>query len=98
MIIKPTADNIIVKVVIEDKNKTESGIILPTKADIKPEFGEVVAIGEGRMLNNGTLLKSSLKVGSTVLFNKFAGVEVRANGGLCLIMKETDIMAVILKE
>ena len=98
MIIKPTADNIVIKTIVEDTTKTASGIILATKTESKPEFGEIVALGEGRTLNDGSILKSNLNIGDTVLFNKFAGTELKANGDSFLILKETDIMAVILKE
>jgi chaperonin GroES len=72
MVIKPMADNIIVRVIQEDTGRTASGIFLP-KTNTKSDLAEVVAIGEGRTLNNGTILKSSLSIGDEVIFNKFAG-------------------------
>lgn len=95
MVIKPTADNIVIKVIQEDTSQTASGILLPKANNVKSDMAEVIALGDGRTLNDGTILKSSLNIGDIVIFNKFAGTEIKANDALYLIIKETDIMAVI---
>lgn len=98
MVIMPTQDNIVIKLPEVEKEKvTKSGIVLagPSSSQELPEQGEVLAVGEGRYLNNGTLIKPVVKKGDKVLFNKFAGTKIVSADMECLIIKENDILAVI---
>lgn len=98
MVIMPTQDNVIIKLPKAEKEKvTQSGIVL-TGASAQqemPEKGTVMAVGEGRILNNGTLVKMKIKEGDEVIFNRFAGTKIQAEDGEFLIIKENDILAVI---
>ncbi|MBV8467859.1 MAG: co-chaperone GroES [Burkholderiales bacterium] len=94
MTIRPLHDRIIVKR-IEHQRTTASGIVIPDSAAEKPEQGEVIAVGAGRVLPNGELRPLQLKVGETVLFGKYAGQTVKANGEELLVMREDDVMGVI---
>jgi len=94
MTIRPLHDRIIVKR-IEHQRTTASGIVIPDSAAEKPEQGEVIAVGTGRVLPNGELRPLQLKVGETVLFGKYAGQTVKANGEELLVMREDDVMGVI---
>ena len=98
MVIIPTQDNIVIKLPKVDKErKTESGIIL-TASNVQqdlPEKGVVVAVGAGRVLNNGTQLKPFLKEGDEIIFNKFAGTKISAGDEEYLIIKENDVLAII---
>jgi chaperonin GroES len=76
---------------------TKGGIVLPDTAKEKPQEGEVVAVGSGRLLDNGTRVSIDLKVGDKVLFSKYAGNEVKIDGVEYLIMREADILGVIEK-
>lgn len=92
MNIKPLADRVVIKV-LEAEEKTASGIVLPDKAKEKPQEGEVVAAGDGRILENGTRVEMDVKVGDRVLFSKYAGTEVKLEGKEYLIMRQDDILA-----
>lgn len=94
MKITPLGDRVAVKRV-EQEQKTAGGIILPDSAKEKPVFGEVVAVGPGSFNDKGERNAMELKVGDHVLFGKWAGTEVKIDGQELLIMKESDIMAVI---
>ncbi len=94
MKIRPLHDRVIVKRVEEEK-KTASGIIIPDSATEKPIRGEVIAIGKGKILDNGEVRPLDLKVGDTVLFGKYSGTEVKIEGDEVLVMREEDIMGVI---
>lgn len=98
MVIMPTQDNVIVKLPKVEKEKvTQSGIVLAgasTQQEM-PEKGTVVAVGEGRILNNGTLITMKIKEGDEVIFNRFAGTKIQAEDGEFLIIKENDILAVV---
>ncbi|NLJ84807.1 MAG: co-chaperone GroES [Firmicutes bacterium] len=93
MQIKPLADRVVVKVV-EQEEKTKSGIVLPDTAKEKPQEGEVVAVGTGRY-ENGTLIPMNVKKGDRVLFAKYAGTEVKLDGEEYLIMRESDVLGII---
>lgn len=99
MILQPIGDNLVIK--IKDKEKeeiTQSGLILlnqGTQQSLRTDIGEVIAVGEGRMLNTGKLLPLTAKVGEKVLYNKYAGTEVIVDTDKYLIIKETDILAVV---
>ena len=96
MKIRPLQDRILIKR-LEGETKTAGGIIIPDNAKEKPSEGEVIAVGNGKMLDNGSLNKPSLKVGDRVLFSKYAGSEVKLDGDEHLILREEDILAVIEK-
>ncbi len=96
MKIRPLGDKVLVKRV-EAESKTAGGIVLPDTAKEKPQRGEIVAVGEGKMLENGTRKEVQVKKGDTVLFTSYAGTEVKIDGKEYLIMDESDIMAVIEK-
>jgi chaperonin GroES len=92
----PLADRVIVKRV-EAETKTKGGIVLPDSAKEKPKRGKIVAVGEGKRLDSGQLVKPSVKVGDEVLFSSFAGTEVTVGGEELLIMTQEDILAVVRK-
>ncbi|MBM4026330.1 MAG: co-chaperone GroES [Planctomycetes bacterium] len=96
MKIRPLGDKVLVKRV-EAEAKTAGGIVLPDTAKEKPQRGEVVSVGEGRTLENGTRREVQVKKGDVVLFTSYAGTEVKIDGKEYLIMDESDIMAVIEK-
>jgi chaperonin GroES len=96
MKIKPLQDRIIVKR-IEEEEKTKGGIIIPDSAKEKPMEGEIVAVGPGKVLENGTRVAPSVKAGDRVLFGKYAGTEVKIDEVEHLIMREDDILGIIEK-
>ncbi len=96
MKIRPLQDRIIVKR-IEEEEKTKGGIIIPETAKEKPMEGEVVAVGSGKILENGTKQSLEVKAGDRVLFGKYAGTEVKIDDVEHLIMREDDILGVIEK-
>ncbi len=94
MKIRPLADKVLVQR-LEAENKTAGGIVLPDTAKEKPQKGKVINVGEGKVLDDGTLQKMQVKKGDVVLFTSYAGTEVKIDGKEYLIMSESDIMAVI---
>ncbi len=94
--IKPLQDRVIVKR-IEEENRTPGGIIIPDSAKEKPQQGKVLAVGPGKVLENGTRLEMTVKEGDLVLFGKYAGSEVKIDGEEVLIMREDDILGIIEK-
>ena len=94
MKIKPLADRVVVKS-LELEENVKGGIIIPDTAKEKPQEGEVVAVGPGRITDNGNKVPMEVKVGDRVLFGKYAGTEVTVGDQEYLIMKENDILAVI---
>ncbi len=96
MKIRPLADKVLVER-IEAESKTAGGIVLPDTAKEKPQRGKVVAVGEGKVLDDGTRREMQLKKGDQVLFTSYAGTEIKVDGKEYLIMDESDIMAVIEK-
>jgi len=94
MNIRPLQDRVILKRVKEEE-KTKGGIIIPDTAKEKPIEGEVVAVGNGKVLEDGTVRKLDVKVGDRVLFGKWSGTEMKQNGEDLMIMKEADLLAVI---
>ncbi len=94
MKIRPLHDRVIVKR-MEEERTSPGGIVIPDAAAEKPIKGEVVAVGNGRILENGEVRGLDVKVGDQVLFGKYAGTEVKVDGDELLVMKEDDIMAVI---
>jgi chaperonin GroES len=94
MKIRPLADKVLVQR-LEAENKTAGGIVLPDTAKEKPQRGKVVSVGDGKVLDDGTVRKLQVKKGDTVLFTSYAGTEVKIASKEYLIMSESDIMAVI---
>ena len=94
MKLKPIGDKIIVER-IEPESKTKGGIVLPDNAKEKPKEGKIIAIGEGKLLDNGSRVAPSVKVGEKVIFTSFAGSEVKIDNKEFLIMNEEDILAVV---
>ena len=93
MKIRPLHDRVIVKRVEEEKTSA-GGIVIPDSAAEKPVKGEVIAVGNGKVLDNGEVRKLDLKVGDKILFGKYSGTEVKVDGTDLLVMREDDIMAV----
>ncbi|MEW6720160.1 MAG: co-chaperone GroES [Thermodesulfobacteriota bacterium] len=96
MKVKPLQDRILIKRV-EEENKTRGGIIIPDSAKEKPQEGLVVAVGPGKVTDNGTRVECEVKVGDRILFGKYSGTEIKVEGVEHLIMREDDILAVITK-
>lgn len=96
MKIRPLHDRIIVKR-LEEERKTASGIVIPDTAAEKPDQGEVVAIGKGKVLDDGTVRNLQVKVGDKILFGKYSGQTVKVEGEELLVMREEDVMGVIEK-
>ncbi len=94
MNVKPLADRIII-LPLEAEQKTAGGIIIPDAAKEKPQKGEVVAVGPGRVADNGSKIEITLKKGDKVLYGKYSGTEVAIDGKDYLIMKESDVLAVL---
>lgn len=92
--IRPLGDRVVIKV-SEGDMKTASGIVLPDTAKEKPQEGEVVAVGTGKMLDNGTRAQMEVKTGDKVIFSKYAGSEVKVDEQNYLIVRESDILAVL---
>ncbi|ENN90567.1 co-chaperone GroES [Bartonella schoenbuchensis] len=91
---RPLHDRVVVRRV-ESENKTAGGIIIPDTAKEKPQEGEVIAVGNGALDNNGKRVPLEVKAGDRILFGKWSGTEVKINGEELLIMKESDIMGVL---
>lgn len=94
MNIRPLHDRVIVKRVEEEKT-SQGGIIIPDSATEKPVEGEIIAVGNGKLLDNGELRALDLKKGDKVLFGKYSGTEVKVSGEDYLVLREDDIMGVI---
>lgn len=94
MAIRPLHDRVIVKR-LEEERKTASGIVIPDSAAEKPDQGEVIAVGGGKLLEDGKVRPISVKVGERVLFGKYAGQSVKVNGEEVLVLREDDIIGVI---
>ena len=94
MKIRPLHDRVIVKR-IEEERKTAGGIVIPDNAAEKPDQGEIVAVGKGKMDDSGKVIALDVKVGDKVLFGKYSGQTVKVEGDELLVMREEDIMGVI---
>ena len=90
----PLHDRILVRRV-EEAETTRGGIIIPDSAKDKPQEGEVVAVGQGKVLDNGTRLEMALKPGDRILFGKYSGNEIKVDGEEFLIMREDEVLGVI---
>jgi chaperonin GroES len=94
MNVKPLSDRVVVKP-LEAEQKTAGGIIIPDNAKEKPQKGEVVAVGLGKISDNGQAIPMEVKKGDKVLYGKYSGTEVTVDGTEYMIMRESDILAVI---
>jgi chaperonin GroES len=93
-LIKPLGDRIVIELV-ESEEKTASGIVLPDSAKEKPQEGKVVAVGSGRVLESGERVALEVNVGDRIIFSKYGGTEVKYQGTEYLILRESDILAVV---
>lgn len=94
MTIRPLHDRVVIKR-LEAEEKTASGIVLPGSAAEKPDMGEVVAVGKGKVLETGECRALELKVGDKVIFGKYSGQTVKIDGEELLVMREEDVMGVV---
>ena len=92
--IKPLGDRVVIQV-SEGEQKTASGIVLPDTAKEKPQEGTVVAVGTGKILDNGQRVALDVKEGDRIIFSKYAGTEIKVSGKDYLIVSERDILAII---
>ena len=95
MKIRPLQDRVIVKRLEEAVEKTKGGIIIPDTAKEKPQHGKVIAVGKGKLNDNGKLTPLDVKVGDKILFGKYSGSEIKIDGEEHLIMREEDILGVV---
>jgi chaperonin GroES len=94
MKVKPLKDRIVVKR-LEGEEKTKGGIIIPDAAKEKPQEGRVVAVGSGRVTDNGQVVAPEVKAGDKILFGKYSGQEIKIDGEEHLLLREDDILAII---
>ncbi|UAL52569.1 co-chaperone GroES [Metabacillus dongyingensis] len=92
--LKPLGDRVVIELV-QSEEKTASGIVLPDSAKEKPQEGKVVAVGTGRVLDNGERIALEVAEGDRIIFSKYSGTEVKYEGSEYLILRESDILAVI---
>lgn len=92
--LSPLGDRVVVRPSAREE-VTRSGIVLPDTAKEKPQEGEVIAVGPGRVLDNGERMAPEVKVGDTVLYSKYAGTEVKVDGEEWLIVRESDVLAIV---
>ena len=95
MKIRPLQDRVLVKRVEEETEKTKGGIIIPDTAKEKPQQGKVIAVGKGKLNDDGKVVPLDVKVGDRILFGKYSGSEIKLNGEEHLIMREEDILGVV---
>jgi len=95
MKIRPLQDRVIVRRLEEAVEKTKGGIIIPDTAKEKPQQGKVIAVGKGKVNDNGKLTPLDVKVGDKILFGKYSGSEIKIDGEEHLIMREEDILGVV---
>src|SRR3989304_1291400 len=94
MNIRPLHDRVVVKR-LEEKEVMRGGIVIPDSAKEKPQEGEVLAVGNGKILDNGTRVAMDVKVGDGILFGKYSGSEIKVDGEEYLIMREDDILGIL---
>ena len=94
MKVKPLGDRVLVKPLAAEE-KTASGIVLPDTAKEKPQQGEVLAVGSGKLLENGQKVALEVQVGDKVIYSRYAGNEIKIDGDECMIMSERDILAIV---
>ena len=97
MNIRPLHDRVVVQREAEER-KSPGGIVIPDTASEKPTFGKVVAVGQGKILENGQTRAPDLKVGDRVLFGKYSGTEVKVDNQELVVMREDDVMAVVERQ
>jgi len=93
--IRPLHDRVIVRRIDSNEVKTSGGLFIPDSAKEKPQEGEVVAVGKGKLLENGSRVEPDVKAGDRILFGKYSGTEVKLDGQEYLIMREDEILGVI---
>jgi chaperonin GroES len=93
-LLKPLGDRIVIELV-ESEEKTTSGIVLPDTAKEKPQQGRVVAVGTGRVTENGERVALEVSEGDTVIYSKYSGTEVKYEGNEYLIIRENDVLAIV---
>jgi chaperonin GroES len=94
MKIRPLQDRVVVRR-LEEKETKRGGIVIPDTAKEKPQEGEVIAVGNGKVLNNGTRVPMDVKIGDRILFGKYSGSDVKLDGEEYLIMREEDILGIL---
>jgi len=94
MKVRPLHDRMVVRR-IEEKETAKGGIIIPDSAKEKPQEGEVLAVGNGKILENGTKIALDVKVGDKILFGKYTGTEIKIDGEDVLILREDEVLAVL---
>lgn len=94
MNLQPLADRVVVKALAQEE-KTKSGIVLPDTAKEKPQEGEVLAVGPGKVAENGSRIPMEVKVGDKVIYSKYAGTEVKVDGVEYLVLRESDVLAIV---
>lgn len=92
--LKPLGDRVVIEL-LEQEEKTASGIVLPESAKEKPQEGRIVAVGSGRVTENGEKVALEVTEGNTIIFSKYAGTEVKYEGKEYLILRESDILAIV---
>jgi len=95
MNIRPLYDRIVVKRIEDSTEKTASGLFIPDSAKEKPQEGEVIAVGQGKRLENGKTVALDVKAGDRILFGKYSGSEIRLDGNEYLIMREDEVLGVL---
>ena len=95
MKVKPLQDRVIVKRLDEDFEKTKGGLYIPDTAKEKPQQGKILAVGKGKVADDGRVTPLDVKVGDKVLFGKYSGSEIKVDGEELLIMREEDILGVV---
>lgn len=94
MAIQPLGDRVLVKA-LESESKTKGGIVLPDSAKEKPQRGEIIAVGSGKLLEDGSKKSLEVKVGDKILYGKYAGTEIKVEDQEYLILREEDILAIV---
>ena len=94
MKVRPLHDRLLVRR-MEEKEQVKGGIIIPDTAKEKPQEGEVLAVGSGKILENGTKLAMDVKVGDKILFGKYSGTDIKIDGEEVLILREDEVLAVV---
>ena len=94
MKVRPLHDRLVVRR-IEEKETAKGGIIIPDSAKEKPQEGEVLAVGNGKILENGTKVALDVKVGNKILFGKYSGTEIKIDGEDVLILREDEVLAIL---
>ena len=95
MKVRPLQDRVLIKRLEEDLDKTKGGLYIPDTAKEKPQQGKVIAVGKGRVNDEGKVTPLDVKAGDKVLFGKYSGSEIKVNGEELLIMREEDILGVV---